>query len=162
VQTRTRRRSIGAQRALGRRARSKADINATLMTLVERVARRLRTARRTCRTVVLRFRYSDFSRATRSYTIAEPTDRTQTILAVAAELLQLCEPTIERCGLTLLGVALTNLEDRGALQLTLPFDHAQELDEALDSIRERFGSGAITRGALVGRDPGPWVPLLPD
>jgi DNA polymerase-4 len=44
----------------------------------------------------------------------------------------------------------------------LPFDRAPELDRAVDAIRDRYGTAAITRGVLVGRDPGPWVPLLPD
>jgi DNA polymerase-4 len=162
VRIRSRRRSIGAQRALGRRQRSSEELAATVLTLVERVARRLRAARRTCRTVVLRLRYSDFSRATRSFTMPEPTDRTQTILAVAGGLLRLCAPTIERRGLTLLGVALTNLGDRAGQQLTLPFDQAPALDAALDGIRDRFGSAAITRAVLLGREPETWVPLLPD
>ena len=72
-----------------------------------------------------------------------------------------CE-LIARRGLTLIGVALTNLCDQDRTQLALPFDRAAELDRTLDSVRERFGAGAIGRGALVGRDPGPWVPLLPD
>jgi DNA polymerase-4 len=162
VQPRVRRRSIGAQRALGRRPRPSQEIAAVLTALVDRVTRRLRGARRVCRTVVLRLRFSDFTRATRSHTVAEPTASTQTVLAVASALLTLSLPDINGRGLTLIGVAVTNLSDEGAVQLTLPFDRARRLDTTLDSIRERFGSGAITRAVLLGRDPGPWVPLLPD
>jgi DNA polymerase-4 len=162
VHRRPRRRSIGAQRALGRRPRPPEEIAVVLTALVDRVMRRLRTAKRVCRTVVLRMRFSDFTRATRSHTMPESTASTTTILAVANALLTISAPEIERRGLTLIGIALTNLSDEGARQLTLPFDLARELDMTLDSIRERFGSNAITRGVLVGRDPGPWVPLLPD
>jgi DNA polymerase IV len=162
VRLRPRRRSIGAQRALGRRRRPPEEIAAVLTALVDRVSRRLRTAKRVCRTVVLRLRFDDFAWATRSCTMPEPTSHTQTILATASGLLTLCMPTIAQRGLTLIGIALTNLSDEGGVQLTLPFDRSRELDAALDSIRERFGSGAITRGVLLGRDPGPWVPLLPD
>lgn len=162
VQARRRRRSIGAQRALGRRARAPAEVRATLMTLIERVARRLRTAQRACRTVILRMRFDDFSRATRSHTMAEATSRTATLLRVARGLLTAAQPMIFLRGLTLIGVALTNLCDQNAIQLALPFDRVAELDRALDALRERFGAGAISRGALVGRDAGPWVPLLPD
>jgi DNA polymerase-4 len=162
VHARTRRRSIGAQRALGRGARRREEVAATVMALVDRVTRRLRTAQRTCRTVVLRLRFDDYSRATRSHTMAEPTTETQVILSVVHGLLALCGPMIERRGLTLIGVALTNLENSQGVQLTLPFARAPALDAAVDSIRDRFGTAAITRGGLVGREPGPWVPLLPD
>lgn len=162
VQVRRRRRSIGAQRALGRRRRSAQELIGVLIALVDRVARRLRTAHRVCRTVVLRLRFADFSRATRSYTMTEPTDQTQTILRTASGLLGTSRPMIERRGLTLLGVALTNLEDADAVQLVLPFNRARDLDAVVDRVRDRFGAAAITRGVLVGRDPGVWVPLLPD
>jgi DNA polymerase IV len=162
VQIRRRRRSIGGQRALGRRRRSPEELATVLIALVDRVAKRLRAAHRVCRTVVLRMRFEDFSRATRSYTLREPTDRTHTILQTASGLLRASGPMIERRGLTLLGIALANLSDKGAVQLVLPFDRGVELDAVIDRVRDRFGSGAITRGALVGRDPGVWVPLLPD
>jgi DNA polymerase-4 len=162
VHVRARRRSIGAQRALGRRSRSRDEVAATVMALVDRVTRRLRTARRTCRTVVLRMRFDDYSRATRSHTMADPTTETQVILSVANGLLALSEPMIQRRGLTLIGVALTNLESSQGVQLTLPFARPPELDATVDRIRDRFGNSAIIRGGLVGRDPGPWVPLLPD
>jgi DNA polymerase-4 len=162
VRARPRRRSIGAQRALGRRSRAPGELEAALITLVERVTRRLRAARRACRTIVLRLRFDDFSRATRSHTIAEATSRTATLLKIARGLLAASGALIARRGLTLIGVALTNLCDQSAVQLALPFDRTSTLDTTLDQLRERFGSGAIARGALVGRDEGPWVPLLPD
>ncbi len=162
VRRRQRRRSIGAQRALGRRQRPPEEIATALTALVDRVTRRLRTAQRVCRTVVLRLRFADYTRATRSYTMSDSTSHTQTILTTALGLLTLSMPTIQRRGLTLVGVALTNLSDQGAVQLALPFDRTRQLDATLDSIRDRFGSTAITRAILIGRDPGAWVPLLPD
>ncbi|MBV9337952.1 MAG: DNA polymerase IV [Solirubrobacterales bacterium] len=162
VEIRRRRRSIGAQRALGRRQRSQEELAGVLIALVDRVSRRLRTARRACRTVILRMRFEDFSRATRSYTLREPTDRTHALVQTAHGLLRASAPIIERRGLTLIGVTLTNLTDVGAVQLVLPFDRARKLDAVIDGVRDRFGAEAITRGALVGRDPGVWVPLLPD
>ena len=132
------------------------------MTLVDRVGRRLRTGRRACRTVILRLRFSDYTRASRSYTMAEAATDTWTLLSAAHRLLGLAQPMIESRGLTLIGVALVNLEPSQGTQLALPFTRPPELDITLDRIRDRFGSSAITRGMLVGRDPGPWVPLLPD
>ncbi|HYY77953.1 MAG TPA: DNA polymerase IV [Actinomycetes bacterium] len=166
VQVGRRRRSIGAQRALGRIPRSPDALDSVVIALVDRLSRRLRTARRVCRTVVLRLRFGDFSRATRSRTLAEATADTDTILVTARGLLAAAMPLIERQGLTLVGVALTNLDDDGAIQLALPFDRfsdsAGALDATLDRLRDRFGSGAVTRAVLLGRDQGLTVPLLPD
>jgi DNA polymerase IV len=162
VQVGRRRRSIGSQRALGRRQRPHDEIVGSLIALVDRVTRRLRGAHRVCRTVVLRLRFSDFTRATRSQTMSEATANTATILKTATDLLTASMPLIERRGITLIGIALSNLADEGAVQLTLPFNRGRDLDAALDRVRERFGSDAITRGVLVGRDPGITVPLLPD
>jgi DNA polymerase-4 len=162
VRVRRRRRSIGAQRALGRMPRSWEALDAVVVALADRLARRLRAARRACRTVVLRLRFDDFSRATRSHTLPEATARTRTILAMARGLLSTAMPMIERRGITLVGLTLTNLEDAAAVQLALPFERHGALDATLDIVRDRFGSGAITRAVLLGRDDGPSVPLLPD
>jgi DNA polymerase-4 len=162
VVRRRRRRSIGAQRALGRRPRTREELATALMALVDRVTRRLRAAARMCRTIVLRLRFEDFTRATRSHTLPEPTSHTPTILMTATGLLRTSLPMIERRGCTLIGIALANLIDQGPIQLLLPLDRARNLDATIDRVRDRFGSGAITRGALVGQDPGVVVPLLPD
>jgi len=159
-----RRRSIGSQRALGIRPRSFAEIDATLVAIADRLGRRLRAADRVCRTVVLRLRFADFSRATRSYTMPQSTAQTQAILETARGLLAVATPMIRREGLTLIGLSLTNLTDATPFQLALPFDDRLDtaLDEALDEVRDRFGSAAVTRAVLLGRDRGFEVPLLPD
>ena len=159
-----RRRSIGSQRALGRSSRSRGAVEATLIALVDRVTRRLRTARRVARTVVLRLRFDDFSRATRSQTLPQATAETATILVTAQGLLAAALPLIERRGLTLVGIALANLEDDSAIQLALPFarQSRSDLDAALDEVRRRYGVDAVTRAVLLGRDQGFSVPLLPD
>jgi DNA polymerase-4 len=163
VQVGRRRRSIGAQRALGRSSTSPDALDAALIALVDRITRRMRASGRVGRTVVLRLRFADFSRATRSHTLAQPTPQTRTILAAAQELLAAAMPMIERQGITLVGVAVANLDDDGAIQLVLPFDrHSSTLDIALDDVRDRFGSSAVTRAVLLGRDQGLHVPRLPD
>jgi DNA polymerase-4 len=164
VQVGRRRRSMGTQRALGRRPRSPETLDADLVALVDRLARRLRAAHRVCRTVVLRLRFDDFSRATRSYKLSEATALTETILDTARGLLVTAMPTIRRQGITLIGVTLGNLAGDGAIQLALPFDRplAAAIDTTLDEVRDRFGSAAITRAVLLGRDQGQSVPLLPD
>jgi DNA polymerase IV len=164
VVVRRRRRSVGAQRALGRSPKSFAVIDVALVGLVDRVTRRMRAAGRVGRTVVLRLRFDDFSRATRSHTLPRATAQTQMILSTARGLLATAAPLIEQQGLTLIGVAVANLDNDDAVQLALPFDrrNSDALDAALDELRERFGSNAVTRAVLLGRDPGLTMPLLPD
>jgi len=164
VHVRRRRGSIGSQRALGRSPKSLDAIDAVVVGLVDRVTRRMRTAGRVGRTVVLRLRFDDFSRATRSHTLERPTAHTQTILATARGLLTTAVPMIERQGLTLVGVAVANLDNDSAVQLALPFDRhsGDALDAALDEARDRFGPTAVTRAVLLGRDQGFTVPMLPD
>jgi DNA polymerase IV len=158
-----RRGSIGSQRALGWRPKTLADVDAALVGLVDRVTRRMRDAGRVGRTVVLRLRFEDFSRATRSHTMPRATAHTHTILDAARGLLAIATPMIQRNGLTLVGISVANLDDDGAVQLTLPFDrYTGALDTALDDVRERFGPKAVTRAVLLGRDEGLTVPLLPD
>jgi DNA polymerase-4 len=164
VEVGRRRGSIGAQCALGRSRRTLEEIDAVLLGLVDRVTRRMRKAGRIGRTVVLRLRFADFSRATRSYTLPRATSETHAILATARWLLAAALPAIERDGLTLVGVSVANLEADPPSQLAFPLGlrgrHA--LDAAVDEIRVRFGTSAITQGVLLGRDTGLVVPLLPD
>jgi DNA polymerase-4 len=159
-----RRGSIGSQRALGRSRKTPDAIDAVLISLVDRVTRRMRAAGRVGRTVVLRLRFDDFSRATRSHTLPYASAHTETILATARGLLAVAMPLIERRGLTLVGIAVANLENDLPAQLMLAFDRRSggDLDAALDEVRARFGSSAITRAVLLGRDQGLSVPLLPD
>ena len=159
-----RRRSIGSQRAMGRRPKTWEDIESALIGLVDRVTRRMRKAGRVGRTITLRMRFDDFSRSTRSTTLPQATAHTATILRAAQRLLIGELSRIETEGLTLVGVAISNLADDGALQLALPFDRQTiiSLDEAVDGVRERYGINAVTRGVHLGKDLGLSVPILPD
>jgi DNA polymerase-4 len=159
-----RRRSIGSQHATGLSRLNLDALDATLMGLVDRVTRRMRTARRVGRTVVLRMRFGDYTRATRSHTLAWPTAETQTILTAERALLAAAMPLIDREGLTMIGVSVSNLESADAIQLALPFERraSAAIDAVLDRLRDRFGTNAVVRAALLGRDTGVTMPLLPD
>jgi DNA polymerase-4 len=170
VQVGRRRRSVGSQHALGRPAavagHAPETVDAVLVSLVDRVTRRLRGAGRVGRTVVLRLRFDDFCRITRSRTLPRATDRTDAVLRAARDLLAGAQPLIRARGLTLVGIAVANLDDADAVQQVLPFDRRQgtgdALDAALDDVRSRFGSTAVTRAVLLGHDDHISVPLLPD
>jgi DNA polymerase IV len=164
VRVGVRRGSIGGQRAIGRGPHSDAELDSTLVALMDRVTRRMRRAQRVARTVVLRLRFSDFTRATRSHTISEATAQTRPLLGVARELLAEARPLIAERGITLLGISLTNLLNADEVQLALPLDRHMPtaLDIALDSVRDRYGSDAIVRAVLLHRDRGIAMPHLPD
>ncbi|KDE99716.1 DNA polymerase IV [Mycolicibacterium aromaticivorans JS19b1 = JCM 16368] len=166
VDTGRRRRSVGAQRALGRRRISPGELDAVVIGLVDRITRRMRSAQRTGRTVVLRLRFDDFARITRSHTMARATGSTAPILAAARDLVAAAEPLIAERGITLIGFAVSNIDPSGAQQLELPFDGGRpetlDLDAAVDRVRRRYGNAVLTRGVLVGRDPDLEMPHLPD
>ncbi|HEY2831823.1 MAG TPA: DNA polymerase IV [Sporichthyaceae bacterium] len=165
VQVGVRRRSIGSQTALGRRRRSAAEIDALLVGIVDRVTRRMRAADRVGRTVVLRLRFDDYTRATRSHTLVMPTAGNAEVLAAARALLAGAGPLITERGLTLLGLSVAELGTTDAVQLTLPLDRAtpsETVDAAIDDVRRKFGSRALTPAVLIGRQFGFEAPMLPD
>jgi len=164
VTTGKRRGSIGSQQALGRRQRSRDEIDVVLWRLVDRVAGRLRRADRVGRTITVRLRFDDLSRATRSHSLPDATSATALIHATAAGVLDAAWPLVEQRGISLLGVSVGNLADRDAVQLVLPFERceAEQLDSVLDAVHERFGRTSIQRATTLRGDAGIQLPMLPD
>lgn len=163
VEVGRRRRSIGAQHSLGRSEPTASDLDAMLLALIDRVCRRLRKGVRTARTVTLRLRFDDYTRATRSRTLPTPTDRTDVVLDTARALLRAAAPIIACEGITLIGIAVSGL-DGSAQQLELPFERVErrEVDSAVDAVQRRFGTSALTRAVQVGRPDPLEMPMLPD
>jgi DNA polymerase-4 len=165
VETGRRRGSIGSQHALGRARLSPAELDATLLGIVDRVTRRMRTANRVGSTLTVRFRFGDFTRSTRSRTLSHPTAATEPIAAVALAILHHEWARIEDNGLTLIGLSVGNLldADHTPEQMLLPFGRkpTSALDEAVDDLRKRFGNQAVTRASLVNQK-GQETPKLPD
>ena len=164
VDTTRRRGSIGSQRALGRGPRSAEELDLILTQIVDRLARRLRDGDRVCRSVVLRLRFGDFAKATRSRTLGSATDRTAILLAVARTLLAAAGPEITERGVTLIGLSLSHLDHTDRVQPELPIDWGDEerLDTVLDTLRDRFGATSVSRAVQMGRDPGWSSPILPE
>jgi len=147
------RRSIGSQRALGWPGTPPGELDPVLGALVDRVTRRARRSGLCGRTVVLRLRFEDSARASRSPTMHRATASTEPVLATARMLLATAQPFIDGRPLTLLGMALANLErDSGQLSLALERRDRAALDSALDEIRDRFGAGTVSRAAFVDSD----------
>ncbi|AQY02648.1 DNA polymerase IV [Microbacterium foliorum] len=164
VDTTRRRASIGSQRALGTGSRSAEELDLILTQIVDRLARRLRDGDRVCRSVVLRLRFGDFAKATRSRTLGSATDRTAILLTVARALLAAAHPEIAERGITLIGLSLSHLDHADSMQPELPIDWGDEerLDTVLDTLRDRFGATSVSRAAQMGRDPGWSSPILPE
>jgi DNA polymerase-4 len=162
VEPTRRRSSIGSQRALGSRPRTPDELDVILTQIVDRLGRRLRDGDRVCRTVVLRLRFGDFARATRSHTVGRPTDRTTTLLAVARALLAASHAEIAERGITLIGISLAQLGRVDDLHPELPIEwnDGERLDAVLDAVHDKFGAASVSRAAQLGRDPGWSTPLL--
>ncbi|GAA1224641.1 DNA polymerase IV [Microbacterium maritypicum] len=162
VDSTRRRGSIGSQRALGTRPRSAEELDLILTQIVDRLGRRLRDGDRVCRTVVLRLRFGDFSKATRSRSLRAPTDRTAVLLTLARTLLAAAHAEITARGITLIGISLSQLDHTDRVQPELPIDWGDEarLDTVLDTLRDRYGATSVSRAAQLGRDPGWSSPIL--
>jgi len=159
-----RRSSVGAQRSLGtRRPIGRLEADNVVLELVDRVTDRLRKGERVGRTVTIRLRFNDFSRATRSRTLPQATGATEPVLRTCRDLLEEVWPEVKERGLTLLGMSISNLDDAHAVQLSLPFARRSrdDADTAIDSIREKFGRDAISPVTLLGKR-GIEMPMLPD
>lgn len=162
VETKRRRRSIGSQRSFARGRLDRHDVEALLLEVVDGVSARLRAADRVGRTVVLRLRFGDFTSATRSRTLPQATSSTGDIRRALHVLFDASWDECVDRGLTRVGLSVTNLSDANAVQLAFHFDGTPpQIDGAIDTIRDRFGTGAIERARLLGRESRS-VPLLPD
>lgn len=161
-----RRGSIGSQRALGRGPKSAVEIETMMLGIVDRVTRRMRSADRVGRTVIVRFRFDDYKRATRSHSLPAHTNATEPIRQTVVALLDEAMPMLLERGLTLLGLSVGDLKNgtESAEQLTLSLDGCDRdrLDGAVDDLKRRFGSSAVMRTSLIGRDQGFQTPMLPD
>lgn len=164
VDTTKRRGSIGSQRALGTRPRTPEELDLILTQIIDRLGRRLREHNRASRTVVLRLRFGDFAKATRSRSLRSPTDRTWVLLDVARGLMESTLPEIADRGITLIGVSFSQLERADAVPPELPLDweDGARLDTVLDAVRDRFGASSVARATQLGRDPGWSTPALPE
>ena len=119
----------------------------TLRHLVEGVGRRLRQAGVRGNTVRLKLRWADFTTITRQVTLEEPTDLDAEIVAAAIKLFD--KTWIGGRSVRLIGVGVSGLcEPVQQLGLWgLPSDKHRKLQEALDAVRERFGSEAVKRAS---------------
>jgi len=145
------RKSISSEQTFATDVGDAAVLLSVVLQQVEEVAHRLRRGHLKARTVTLKLRYGDFRTVTRSDTLAEATNVTQSLWEAAERIFRRwrarsAEP------LRLLGMGVSGLQDERAGQQLLFADPREEklkkLDEAVDRIRDRYGKNAVRRGRL--------------
>ncbi len=162
VETSTEAKSESAENTLHKDTLDKALLKKWLMRHADRVGQNQRKYGLKGRTITLKLKYSDFQSLTRSKTLPDPTNTTDVIYQVAADLLDgidLVRPV------RLIGLGLSNYNTTGVEQMNM-LDHMthkcsgvvrateqqQKLDKALDAVRSKFGNKAICRGSLFKFD----------
>jgi nucleotidyltransferase/DNA polymerase involved in DNA repair len=142
--------SLGQEHTYGRDTSDPARLRATLLSLADAVAARLRAHGLRARTVTLKYRDEDFQTTTHARTLREATDSGGTLFEVAQALFA----DVHRAGrrVRLLGIYSSHFGDEPP-QRGL-FDEPAEtapLDRLRDAVVRRFGDEAITRASLLGR-----------
>ncbi len=122
-------------------------LRAHLLKLVEQVSWRLRQGDLFGRVVRLKIRLSDFKTVTRSVTLPNPTQTTQSIWKTSAALL---DEFLSGCNrpIRLIGVGMSGFDDLANQQDLFAdrFEPQKKIDLVTDQINERYGSDALRRG----------------
>jgi DNA polymerase IV len=147
--------SVGSEETFSRDLDHDADILREVLRLSDRTAARLRAKTMCGRTVTLKVRFSNFKTITRSQTLASEVDTGPEIYTVARSLYERLHPDSPR--IRLLGVSISGLAPGPARrQLSLLSGENPKWGaaaQAVDSIRDRYGAGAVGPATLL-RDPG--------
>jgi len=127
-------------------------LRSVILEQIEQVTRRLRRHGLVARTVTLKIRYGDFTTITRRDTLPAATDQTEALWNVAVRLFEVWQQTRPR-PVRLIGVGVSQLgatrEDQLSLFESPEKSTGQQLDTAMDAIRDRFGEQAIGRAAAT-------------
>jgi DNA polymerase-4 len=126
-----------------------------LLSLANRVARRMRRKGLEGKTITLKVKYSDFKLITRSATLQHYTNDSAEIYSNVCSLLD--KTAVGKRPVRLLGISLSNFADIGSgRQLSLfnldeSTEKRTELNKAADSIIEKFGNRGIRPGTLIDK-----------
>ncbi|MBW2154612.1 MAG: DNA polymerase IV [Deltaproteobacteria bacterium] len=144
--------SVSSEQTLEKDTRDKALLNEYLLKHAEDVARQIRKSGMKAKTITIKVKHSDFKQATRSITIASPTQSSKIIYQKAKQLLE-AYPIKKK--VRLIGVGVSGLVSKDSpVQLSLfemnEPDHNkwEKVDRAVDSIQNKFGKTAVSRASL--------------
>jgi DNA polymerase IV len=142
--------SIGHEETYAQDKHSPAEIRRELIRLIDAVTQRMRKQGVGARTWTLKVRFAGFVTITRSVTTQNTVDESQEIIDLLTPVLAGIDPSP---GVRLLGVSGSNL---GTPVAQLTFDDVADerpdwhaATDALDEIRDKFGSDAIGRGSSI-------------
>lgn len=148
LRERARSKSISSETTFETDVSSRSELEKVLKRLSERVGTRLRKSGNLARTASIKLRYGDFTTITRQRTFPTPGDSDQMIYDAAHALLV---TAMRQRGdaIRLIGVGVSGLGEQAAQLSLLEADPIAEssTSEAIDAIRDRFGSDSISRGA---------------
>lgn len=129
-------------------------ISTYLLRVSDKVGMRTRAAAMVGNTITITIKFSDFTRITRSLTLADPTDSTHVINRNAQKLFQ--KLNLQRARVRMVGVRVSNLRyaDEVPWQGQLWDDDARwrDVDRGLDEVRRKFGAHAVQAGSLLDDD----------
>ena len=129
------------------------QLQAELVRLADKACARLRAKQLSARCVTVKIRRADFTTYTRQRRFEPPTQETRIVTAIATALLDGWLTTQPHAALRLLGVGVSELAAQVQTDLFSPPDSArnQQLDQAVDGIRERFGKLAVAPASSLAR-----------
>lgn len=146
--------SIGSETTFDADLSDPEDVRAHILRQSNSVARRLRLAHMSARTISIKVRFEDFTTLTRSRTLSEPTDVSHRIYEVAQALFEGLH--LQRVRIRLVGVRATGLAEGGrAPGLFEDADHHwSAVERAADVAAERFGGAQVAPARLLRPDSG--------
>ena len=147
-----------ARKSMGKEITFDQDVNdpeylgTVMLDFAGQLARHLRRLNLQARTVTVKVKYQNFQTITRTKALPEPTNAELVFNQAAQELLSRLNLT--NVQVRLVGLSLGNLCPKDAFEQGLLFDQPgrlenQQLEQALDQIRDRFGEKIITRASLL-------------
>ena len=149
VQTESQAKNLSSERTFATDIEDHDTLRGVLHEQVQEVAERLRSHGLRARTITIKLRYADFRTVTRSQSLPEASDVTDTLWRAAGAVFQKWYGA-SRGPLRLIGFGVSGLTGQSEQQQELFADRQQEkqrrVDRAVDVIRDRFGPNALRRG----------------
>ncbi len=142
--------SISRETTFGEDTRNRLLLEATLWAQSEKVGADLRKKNKQAKCVTLKLRYTDFSTITQSHTLPESVDTDRAIFETGIMLFDQAL-AMETQAVRLIGIGVSNLVEasRQATLFAPSTRKLEELNKAIDRIRDRYGFDAIQTGRAI-------------